>query len=207
MKKRQEGVAMIVVMCVMVLVFALSLALLLISSVLITNANRSDRKEQCRVSAVAVSELMRKEIETFPLYDGNPKESTDGDGSLKNVLGSVCTDQWRPYDKTKTSILEGKKDNNVIRYNVDGSGLPGTTLVELYWTQEGEEVLDPSDPESVNVFEGITLCIKVTNTAGEESATVISRYHPAEAKYDAVQKRFTSWKWEYLGRAWEGSDA
>lgn len=213
MKKRQEGAAMIVVMCVMVMIIALSLALLLSASVLITNANRAARKEQCRVTAVAVAKLLEKEIVEFN-YQGYPgddkKENHPGESvsDLKYILGSCYTDAWRSYDKTKTSSLEGKKSNNIIRYELEDGRLPGDTLVELYWTDEGEEEaeLDRNQPTAASdIFREIHLYVRVTNTVGEESATIISSFQPDQIRPDETAKTWTSWKWKYVGHEWEGS--
>lgn len=212
MKKRQEGVAMIVVMCVMVMVLALSLALLLISSVLITNANRAGQKEQCRVAAEAVSNLLEKEIEHFS-YEGFPEESTYGEkeDSLEDILGSVYTNQWKSYDKKGTDVLEGKKNRNILSYRTSGGGIPGETKVEMYWMHDEEQELDPGDPaDARDIFMDIRLYVRVTNTVGEESSTVISQYEPdvtlgADPEKPGEQK-WTNWKWTYKGHVWEGEE-
>ncbi|MDD3253174.1 MAG: hypothetical protein PHV18_11505 [Lachnospiraceae bacterium] len=205
MKRNRDGSAMIVVMCVMLMTMALSLALLLTSSVMISNANRANAKEQCRINAVSVANVLTKTIPTYS-YDGVTEEYPTGrDSSLKGKLKSVLTTEWYPYDRNASSlqqILRAGKDYYSYKLGTD-SGLPGETVVDLYFGNEQEEE-EPdkktNQDEWAEYFMGIILYVKVTSTVGNESSTVISKFQPD------IPDRTTlaGWKWQYQGRYWEG---
>lgn len=225
MNKRQEGSAMIVVMCVMVMACALSLALLLSSSVLIRNAQRANQKEQCRITAVSVSDLLKQEIagvgsEPGYVYEELPKPNPENKGnSLKDKLQSVLTTEWYSYDKhagTSDKILKGSKA--YFSYELTGGDLPGSTVADFYWIDEtGENLkeLDFDDLETASgLFQSLKLYVKVTSTVGEESSTILSVYHPVvntqseEASGTGQETvKWVNWTWQYDGRDWERGDS
>lgn len=207
MKKRQEGSAMILVMCVMIFVMALSLALLLTASVLAMNANRSNQKEQCRIAAVSVSEALRDEILTYGQYTTKP----DADGptdTLAGKLHTVFSSGWIQYHSDADTIHQIQIDaKGVYNYEMVNEYMPSTkTTVQMYWTQADEQDRSPEDtPDEIRKkFEGmVTLYVKVTCTVGEEASTIISTYSPQVVSKD--DKDF-SWKWVSSGNVWEGGE-
>lgn len=222
MKKRQEGSAMIVVMCVMVVTVALSLALLLTSSVLVNNANRANDKEQCRINAVSVSEALLYEIDNFPEYtkadaNGEAQPSAEMPGredDLRAKLKTVVTTEWFAYNEKAGTLGQLEtKGKDYFTYDITMEGMPGTTRLEMYWIDEtGEELrkLDMTDPVAASgTFGSVILYLKVTSTVGRESSTIISRYQPLvqlEPSSDADDtegRQWESWKWKYLGHEWE----
>ena len=220
MKNRQEGSAMIVVVCVMIVTVALSLGLLLTASVLVNNANRSNNKEQCRINAVSVSETLIQEIGTFSAYtetDANgkvePSANMPGrENNLRAKLKTVVTTEWFAYDENAGTLGQLEtRGKDYFTYDVTLEGLPGTTKLEMYWIDEtGEQLrsLDMSDAdEASGIFGNVVLYLKVTSTVGQESSTIISRFQPVvqlttPTETDA-SKRWKSWKWEYIGHEWE----
>lgn len=207
MRKRQEGSAMIVVICIMVMTTALCLALLLTASVSIQNANRSNNKEQCRINAVSVSNVLIEEIKAFRYgdtlsaetsdYDTMPdkneteidpagyKRPIEPDKELRDKLQTVNRSTWYAYNSDLGSLeswaTSGKRE--YVYYLQGEETLPGKTVVSLYWVnenEEGKECPDEFDPEGAAIwFEGIKLYVKVTSAVGEESSTVISSFSPS----------------------------
>lgn len=207
MRKRQDGSAMIVVVCIMVMTTALCLALLLTASVSIQNANRANNKEQCRVNAVSVSNVLIEEIKTFRYGDTlstetmdydtvldtteadmNPvgyKRPIEPDKELRDKLQTVNRSSWYAYNSDLGSLeswaTKGKREYTYILQGEEA--LPGNTVVSLYWVDENEEGTerpDEGDPETAATwFEGIKLYVKVTSTVGEESSTIISSFQPS----------------------------
>lgn len=186
---------MVIVMCVMIVVTALSLALLLTASVLMRNASVSNQKEQCRITAVSVSEVLRKEIESFS-YDNHPTEfNSDRETNLKSKLQSVGTTAWVTYRPDA-----GAADHFI--YELEDCGLPGSTKVELYFTDD-QGVLDGADitkDEFAQKYQELVLYVKVTGIVGKESSTIISCYSPLVSG-----SGWSSWKWKYQRKEWEGS--
>lgn len=209
MKKRQEGSAMIIVMCVMVITMALALSLLLISSVMMMNATRANQKEQCRITAVSVSEVVIEEIKKFE-YTGSPIPSPTKTG-LEGKLQTVGTTEWYAYDKYAGSIEQiMKKDKDYFSYELSGTDLPGKTVLSLYWINEsGLDITNPED--EVKAFRSLVLYVKVTNTVGEESATILSSFHPLVNKgkdeNGNEDETIGDWFWEYDGHQWERGDS
>lgn len=62
----QEGIAMIIVVCIMAVLVMMSLALLLASSVMTQNAGRVKDQEQSRILAVSLADELEKELTVAP---------------------------------------------------------------------------------------------------------------------------------------------
>lgn len=208
MKKRQEGSAMILVMCVMIVIMALSLALLLTASVLTMNANRSNQKEQCRIAAVSLSEVLRNEI----LENGNYLTEPDSGGDTGNLAGklhTVFSSDWIQYHSDAGTIQQIQIDaRGIFNYEMTNENMPLTkTRVQMYWTQSEEQDRSPEDTtkELVDKFSEVTLYIKVTCTVGEEGSTIISTYKPENITINEEETNF-SWNWAFDGNVWEGGD-
>lgn len=206
---------MIMVLCVMVVVVSLSLALLFSSSVMIQNAVRSNPKEQCRITAVSVSEVLRNEIERYE-YEGFPvSDALEGEKGLKGRLQSVWADDW-----------------DFCVYDLEECGLPGDTMLEVYWADEEEadgekDDLDIPD-EMEELFASRVLYVKITSTVGNEKSTIVSRYRAEVELEEEVDSELEEelepdlneeldgeqsaeiteiiWRWNYEGREQGGRD-
>ena len=219
--RNQEGSALIAVMCIMLVTVALSLTLLLTASILMMNATRSANKEQCRITAVAVSDLLREEIEAIR-YDGSdgeeipPSYDAGRDNSLKGKLKTVVTKEWYEYkpDAGVLGQLE-TKGKDYFTYTLERDKLPGTTTVDFYWVDEAGldmKNLDMTKPnEAAANFQSLLLYVRVTNTAGEEASTIVSTFQPVVTMGNgtggepggAESAKWTGWSWNYVGREWE----
>ena len=222
MKKRQEGSAMIMVMCVMIIAVALSLVLLLTASILVSNAARSNNKEQCRINALSVSDVLIQEIESFT-YNGTDgdgyvppsKDASDKDSTLKGKLKTVVTSEWYAYNPNAGELEQFENNGkDYFTYELTPGGLPGVTSVDLYWVDETDENLKKLDMkrpvEAASYFHSVALYLKVTSTVGEESSTIISRFQPiVKTKLiettgnPELDEAWESWTWKYIGHEWE----
>lgn len=222
--KKQDGAAMIVVMCVMVVTVALSLALLLSASVMLNNANRANRKEQCRITAISVSDALKERILSYEYRgeDGFPsnepsgiRETGEAKEKLEMKLQTIVTNAWYSYDPSAIGVeklqKQGKDTFTYVQKENPDSKLPGTTTLKLYWMDETDENLKTLDrnkiEEAAEKFQSVVLYVEVTNTVGEESSTIISLFHPLPGKIDEKKKVWESWSWVYDGRGWEGGDS
>ncbi len=220
MKDRQEGFAMILVMCVMIIATALCLSLLLAASVSFQNASRINDKEQCRINAVSVSNVLIDEITSFEYGDSLSDEEVDKDGnlinpdrSLRDKLQTVYTDRWNRYAMNGGGVEPWPTQGTVMfTYDLSSDQLPGDTVAEFYWIDENEgskKELDEATPEdSAEQFENIILYLKVTSTVGKESSTVLSCFRPnVNCSGDVVegsnQCQWSDWRWEFTGHEWE----
>lgn len=202
-RKNQQGVAMVVVMVTMLCVTALCLALLLTASVMMMNAVRTNQKEQCRITAVSVSQALVEQVKGYS-YHGAPSSQADKESSLDKKLQTVATAQWYAYDKDASTVEQIQtRGKDYFTYELTDSQLPGKTVLELYWIDESGE-LNNLTPEQIEErsesFQSLVLYAKVTNTTGRESSTIINKFMP-------VVETDWSWKWVYMGREWERSDS
>lgn len=200
MIKRDSGAALIIVMCVMFLVVALSLALLRSAALLIQNPVRDSQREQCRINAVSVSEVVTEEIVSFR-YDEAVEEKTSAnpEKSLKDQLAMAAAGEWENGGK--------------LLYQLQTDKLPGETCLEFY-------VLKEETAEAV-------LYMETHSTVGKESCTVINRFVPVYHENDSdpvseeiegeeggvegveegeeteeKENEITVWSWKFLDRVW-----
>lgn len=214
-RRNNQGSALIVVLCVMAFAVALSLTLLLTASALVTNAARSNNREQCRIAAVSVSDLLADEITKNIRYDGagesgiRPDSQAEGKAtSLKGRLKTVCTSAWYAYQQSQGTIANLRTDS--FTYQLTEGTIPGKTTVRLYWNDEiedGLQISDGSEPEEVmeSFEDSVVLYVEVTNSLGNESCTVISMFKPYFDKNTEVNAEgWHPWSWHYEGHKWEG---
>lgn len=181
-RKRQEGSAMVVVMCVMLITTILCLELLLAASASARNIRRIGERTQCRVNAYSVSGVLIDEITGAPEY-GDVTE----DGALREDGNSVRSQLQTAFHKIENGERRlGEK----LEYELAPGTLPGETMVDLYWLDEGGDTDETSEEiRSVDAFsrpENAVLCLKVTSTVGGESSTVYSYFKPdAQADTEA----------------------
>lgn len=193
MKKRNSGAALVIVMCVMFLVVALSLALLRSAAILVQNPVRDNQREQCRINAVSVSEVIAEEIEAY-LYDEAEGEevSVYPESNLKDLLAMAAAGKWKTGEK--------------LRYRLQTDRLPGETWLEFYVLEEDEETV---------------LYMEVGSTVGKESCSVVNQFMPVyqeddsdpasdrteeieeTEKIEEIEETGNAvWKWRFLGREW-----
>ena len=80
----QEGIAMIIVVCIMAVLVMMSLALLLASSVMTQNAGRVKDQEQSRILAVSLADELEKELTVTP----SQQEKTQASGTILEFVNS-----------------------------------------------------------------------------------------------------------------------
>ena len=146
----KRGDAMIVVLCVLCVFIMLSFTLLLASAVLTAAVGKQKNQEQCRLSAITFSELIRDDL------------TSSDDSSLKDYLkGELQRGQssdWYYYNE------DGEPFHNldsagVIRVfdfadqDITGSasGAKGDITVEMYWQIIGETAVDDPDDLSIRL--------------------------------------------------------
>lgn len=207
MKRRQEGSAMVMILCVMAVVVALCMALLLSASVLTTNAARSNQKEQCRIAAITISDALKDEIETTGNYSTQPGAGGDTD-TLAGKLHTVFSNDWVRYDKNAGDVQQIQIDaKGIYNYVMSSSALPDTeTKVQMYWMHDDMEDMNTEDIGArMEKFKDVILYMRVTCQVGQEASTIINTFGPTNLKLNDEGTDF-SWQWNYEGHTWERSD-
>lgn len=214
-----DGYTMIMVMAVMSIIVALSLALLLSASVLIHTVRQAEGADQCRIYAVSLSAAMTEQIESYTYADPPGAERVTAHTGLGTRLQTVATSAWKPETLITYQHL-GKEA---------GDDIPGETTLEFCWLDSAGSLIELSvEPgedmaEAAAAFAGLRLYLTVTNTIGENSSTIISVFCPVvdtriiyiegeDEDGDGVADSreeltvWTGWRWNYMGPAWEGGE-
>lgn len=176
MKKqtKRAGAAMIMVLCMMALVTALSLSLLLTASVVFSSARNEWNREQCRILAISLSQ----EIET------DLKANDDPPIGLRAYLKQEITAGWPYYNEDERGHTSRYADWN---FALDWDQIPN----------EVKQQVGAIEGEAVHVlihWVGTTdvpedLMVKVTVQQDTLSCIVTSTYNYSEP-----------WSWTLAGR-------
>ena len=103
----QEGIAMIIVVCIMAVLVMMSLALLLASSVMTQNAGRVKDQEQSRILAVSLADELEKELTVTP----SQQEKTRASGTILEFVNSkIISGSW-PSGEEQTFSLDSSALN------------------------------------------------------------------------------------------------
>lgn len=87
----QEGIAMIIVVCIMAVLVMMSLALLLAASVMTQNAGRVKDQEQSRILAVSLADELEKELIVTPSqHERTPDAGTILEFINSQILSESC---------------------------------------------------------------------------------------------------------------------
>lgn len=87
----QEGIAMIIVVCIMAVLVMMSLALLLAASVMTQNAGRVKDQEQSRILAVSLADELEKELTVTPSqHERTPDAGTILEFINSQILSESC---------------------------------------------------------------------------------------------------------------------
>lgn len=177
MKKRNNrGAAMIAVLCIMAIFLTLCLSMLLTSSVLLQNAQNRLYEEQCKISALSMSQELQREIED---------SSSSFYGFLQDAIAVDAAAKW-PY-LNGGELNHGENAPGVVRrFGVSGADPQGAGAVSALMFWEFEHGGDVSD---------IFLHVEVTAEKNGEKYTIVSIYNPSVAQGE------TGWNWSLSERS------
>ena len=97
----QEGIAMIIVVCIMAVLVMMSLALLLAASVMTQNAGRVKDQEQSRILAVSLADELEKELTVTP----SQHEKTPDAGTILEFINSqILSESWSSGEEQTFSL-------------------------------------------------------------------------------------------------------
>ena len=94
----QEGIAMIIVVCIMAVLVMMSLALLLASSVMTQNAGRVKDQEQSRILAVSLADELEKELTVTPSQQEKTKKAAEASRHLCMWQAWLCWQQYLQWE-------------------------------------------------------------------------------------------------------------
>lgn len=159
-KKRNEGSALIFVMCILCVFMAAALIMILVSYQVLTNAQQSAIKDQCRISAVSFNKILEKEI-TAPEGQG-----TADDNIRYFLYDQIKNNKWVYYNDKEEG--HGEKDAfRVLDMEMIQSAKDtlGDIKVTVYWESEKDAPLDQA-----------VLVTKVSSISRKQEYHITTRY-------------------------------
>lgn len=167
--KNNRGAAMIAALCIMAIFVTFCLAMLLASSVLINTAQRKGFEEQCRISAVTMSEELEQAL---------GDESSGFFGYIKQNMQTTGTNTAWPYYNTD-ELGHGESFNVYKNLSMSGESTgTGDITAKLYWEWESGAELSE-----------IYLHVEVTASKSGENHTIHTIYTPSVNESGTI----TSW--------------
>ncbi len=191
----KAGSSLLLVVCIMMAVAALSLSILLAVGSLLAAARRVSSGEQCRIMASSIGEVLDAELVDRP-YEEAPSGRIWGDGLWEYVGALVCSrDQsWMDYDPEGGS---GHALSAVKRsFLVEDDSWPkeaGTVRLDLYWEKGQKEAWDgKEDWEAYFCRTEIDLHVEITCALGDSACTIRRIYQKVNSKDGEA------WKWSRI---------
>ena len=192
--QNQRGSVVILVLIVLMMLTGLSLTLFSVTAFAMRSTEHRIRREQSRILAVSISRILNYEILRYE-YDALSWADAKGRVmDLKERLRMAGTDAW--------------PEGEICLYDLKPCGLPGETVLELFWIREEEQ---------------LCLNVRVTTEIEDVSATITCCYYPGaegwEESWDEAvnggdriwngekdkeeialdEERAAVWKWRFGG--------
>lgn len=216
MKKRKgqnasSGYAMIVVICVMSILIALSLSLLLAASGALGSSGRQLTASRCRVMAESFEQLLSEQIQDpQAAQQAANMEAGDISGSIQYYLRKEITGQsavpWEGADLSQEEI----PDRMIKRYEITSGGKAVEELLQIdgyqmeaafYWQADMELLTKmlAENPEQEGLsggkaYEdaGTSLVVSVSCSKGRETQTVTACH-----KLSVASDGAGGWIWQW----------
>lgn len=168
----EKGIAMIIVVCIMAVMMALSLTLLAASSLLIGNAQSASDQEQARIFTLSVN----RELEEALTISEEEISENGAAGLWDWVNTKLKSRQWPEY---AGDWNQGEEDGSVLRFTLNHAEAIGegkaikSCEIAMYWESLGDNELPDGGSESVG-GEDLELTIRVTCSTGKNQYTISS---------------------------------
>lgn len=172
LKKDERGAAMIIVMCILAVFFALSLSLLLASSTLVSVARNGVTGSRCKIEAVTFSDRVGEDL-------------ADETSELNAYVKQKITGGWAAH--TEKEFEQSKADG--------GSAADCTLNLKMQWHE-------PERPVSgAFSYNDSRLIVTVTVSRGKESHRLKSEYVlNCSAVSGSEENGEEIWKWTLTAR-------
>lgn len=194
MKHNKKGDAMIMVICIMAIFLALSLAAILSASTLMSGSIKSRTKEQCRLSAITFSKVLEAELTRKNDYEDRKNGSTD---SLRSYLRKQMESGWTYYNEDElghSDLKERKKEFDLDSSSFTDLDHPednfGEIHVAVYWTAEAGEFGVYKDYSSAKI------AVEVTCGKKGQKQKIRTWYNVVYEAYDGSGVKQTTDEWE-----------
>lgn len=191
----QEGSALILVICIMMVGAVLSLSLLRASGTLLAMRKQIPAKEQCRIMAESVSRLFCREL-TKAEYETVPDGQMEGEGLWDYAGAYVCDPketwpEFRPERGAGHNLDEAKRMFYLDSRSSDGwKTEAGEIAVSLYWINQTDRQWEPGEDWEMYFHEAeLELHVEITVLFQDVSCTLTDIYYKVSDLEDG------SWRW------------
>lgn len=192
--KNENGSALIPVLCILFILAAFVLTMIFAAHQVLTMAQRSATKEQCRLTAITLSEQIGSQLEA---EDGS--DSTKLNGFQQYLYDKIfADDEWKYYNEEEEAHSDKEKAVRSFELNMteDGSTFVGDSTMKIYWESNQE------DQDALR-YENIVLVVKITSSLRGQKYTVTTQYELKKPGTETVDWSSTeNWKWAH---SWNGN--
>lgn len=210
-RSASQGYAMIVVICVMSILIALSLSLLLAASGALGNSGRQLTASRCRVMAESFQQLLSEQIQdSMAAQQAAGMQAGDTSGSIQYYLRKEITGQSAAYWEGADLSQEEIPDRIIRRYEITSGGESVEELLQcdgyqmeaaFYWQADMELLRQmlSENPEQEGLsggkaYEqaGTRLVVSVSCSKGRETQTVTACH-----RLSVVSDGAGGWIWQW----------
>lgn len=172
--KRNEGSALIFVMCILCVFMAVALIMIMVSYQVLTNAQQSAVKDQCRISAVSFNKILQNEI-----TDAKGQGTTD-DNIRYFLYDQIKNDKWVYYNDKEDGHGEKEAFRTLdIGMIQSAKDTLGEIQVTIYWESEKDAPLDQT-----------VLVTRVSSSSRKQEYHITTRYSLKISKVEPEK-----WTW------------
>lgn len=178
-QKKQDGSALIIVVCLLCIFAALSLSMTVMAYQTLSQSQQSATKEQCRIAAITFSQILEQDI------------TSDETNEIKTYLyNEIHGNTWPYYSQGKTGH-EKEDAYRSLTTHLDSSATSkfGDMSSDMYWEMDGD-------------YGEIVLVMIVTSEQHNQKYSVTTRYELKKPD-DAGDEEWDldTWKWVVT---WQG---
>lgn len=190
--KNKNGDSIVIALVVMLVATLTCLSLFLTMSAFIGNVGQKKDREQARILAASLSEVIQKEISSVTVDSGGgePRLVIESE-SLAEYLYNNIGNGWAWYNEDETlyqnKAAATRKFNETVQLGENGK--TADVLISMYWTSSGENELSGNYSQR-ELF--ITVTVTVNGFGGGQSCSLTSHF-----EYSVVERNLF-W-WNYTG--------
>lgn len=193
---QKKGEAMIVVLCIMAVLMALSLAMLLSASVVMGNAQKSFIREQCRLTAITFSEAIEEKLTED--YD-DALFGLENEGLRRYLRDVISTGQWKYYNEGEAGSSSKKAVTHSFKVqgleNSEGDSPYGDISVDMYWEWDGTKAVGEGELKYSNSILGVNVTCSYKGQTQKVKSQYSLKCQYEESVVEGDAKPPVSWTW------------
>lgn len=168
----QNGNAMVIVLCILCLMTALSLSLLLAAASLGNAQRRNENTTVCRAAAFSLSELLNEE------FCAERTEDMEPSGLQQAVISMLLSDTELHYCHDKKTCADTWKYRIESTDGILSDSMDGCVIsLAIYWGDIYSDFRESlSETQTRQWFDGASLYLEISCQKGQEAYTICQEY-------------------------------